>query len=178
MKYKITTLILIAALAVALSVPVAAVSKVSFPGTSKAPDPTGRYTITWADSSPHELFFKAIKKGNQQHFLSFTRHVDVFWSPDGNAFAVTDWGGSDYSDAVIYLPEEINKPINLKDALKKTFGGLPEIERNHHVYFEVLDWATPEILTFKVHGYGDFNPDGFEKVFDFNLKDGKINRKQ
>jgi hypothetical protein len=174
MKYEITALLIITLLCGPVA---AASSKVSFPGILEAPDPTEQYAVTWLDAKPHELFFKEIKNSKLRHLLSFNRHVDVFWAPNGDALAITDWGGSDYSDAFIYFPSRLNKRINLKHIIKKTFGLLPEVAKNHHVYFEVLEWINSDLLEFDIHGYGDYSPDGFEKIFEYNLKDAKIRQK-
>ncbi len=156
----------------------AASYKVSFPGISEAPDPSGRYSIIWSDSSPHELIFKNLKSAKSRHLLTFNRHIDVLWSPDGNAFALTDWGGSDYSEVLIYSSARIGKSVNLRHVLKKTLGLLPEVQKNHHVYFEALDWSEPWWLRFKIHGYGDYSPAGFDKFFKYNLKDEKVTQKE
>ncbi len=171
MKGNITALILLAVLVAPVA---AASSKVSFPGLPEAPDPTGRYAVVWSDAEPHALLFKDIRKGKLSDLLTFDRHVDVFWSPDGNAFAITDWGGSNYSEAFIYFPTELKAAIDLQDVIKNTFGIVPEIAQNDHVYFEVLGWITPDKLKFKVHGYGDFNRHGFTKRYEYNLKNRKL----
>lgn len=154
-------------------------SKVSFPGPSKeAPDPTGKYVVVWSDSKPHELFVKDLKDQNILPLLAFDRHVDVLWSINGKLLAITDWGGSDYSNVFIYFPNKSKTPVDLKTAFKNALGELVEIEKNHHVYFEALEWNDQELLKFKIHGYGDYNPNGFEKVFEYNSANGKIKQKQ
>jgi hypothetical protein len=175
MNYKITILIGLALMAGPLGV-AGEVFKVSFPGTSEAPDPSGRYSIIWSYSKRHDLFFKNLKTDKQHHLLTFNRHVDMLWSPDGNAFAITDWGGSDYSEVLVYSTVRLNKPINLQDVLKKSFGSLPEVQKNHHVYFEALDWSEPWLLRFKVHGYGDYSPGGFDILFKYKLKENKVTK--
>lgn len=175
MNNKITVLIVLALMAAPFGVAGDAF-KVSFPGTSEAPDPSGRYSIIWVDSKPHDLFFKNLKTDKRRHLFTFNRHLDVLWSPDGNAFAITDWGGSDYSEVLVYSPASLNKPINLQEVLKRSFGSLPEVQKNHHVYFEALDWSVPWLLRFKIHGYGDYSPGGFDLFFNYKLKENKVSK--
>jgi hypothetical protein len=99
----------------------------------------------------------------------------VVWSPDGNAVAVTDGGGSDFSTVVVFLADHTQEPIDVGAELTRVLGALPERDLNHHVYLEAVRWQNPRTLRFKVRGYGDHDPKGFEELFDYQLG-GRVTR--
>ncbi|HMD14259.1 MAG TPA: hypothetical protein VKI62_06515, partial [Bacteroidota bacterium] len=94
------------------------------------------------------------------------RHIEFFWSPDGNAFAITDYGGSNFSDGWVGFPHDSSRTIKLNVSS-------PESKQNDHVYFKVLRWRGPTLLEFKVEGYGEHDPKGFEKYYECSVN-GKI----
>src|ERR1041385_1117220 len=143
--------------------------KVSFPSAVSSTDPSKRYSVVWSeatDSTDHLLVLHDLKTGKIRQLLKFSRHADFFWAPDGNAFAVTNWGGSDFSEAWIGFPQDSTRIIRLNMSS-------PETEKNHHVFFEVVRWRSNSSLLFKVNG-GEHDPNGFEKFYTCKL-DGKIN---
>ena len=143
--------------------------KVSFPRTKSSTDPSKRYSVIWkeaTDSTEHILLLKNLKTGYTRPLTKFARHVDFFWAPDGNAFAVTDAGGSNFSTAWVGFPLDSSRTISLD-------MDSPESKENDHVYFEVTRWRNSATLLFKVRGYGEHDPKGFEKYFEYTLN-GKI----
>ena len=139
---------------------------VKFPPTDSTIDPTKRFLVECkeaTDSSNHFLILKDLKNGKRRKVLEFERHLDFSWAPDGNAFAVTDWGGSDFSSAWIGFPSDSSKQIKLE-------YDSPQVKENHHVYFEVLRWQNPSSTLLKVSGYGEHDSNGFEKYFNANLQ--------
>ena len=57
------------------------------------------------------------------------------------------------------------------DELTRAFGRMPEREQNHHVYLETVRWLDPRTLRFRMRGYGEHNPEGFDKLFDYAVGD-------
>ena len=145
---------------------------VAFPGTSEAPDPTGRYSVLWLEDSPHKLFFKDLKTGQSSSLLVFNRWVEVLWSPDGNAFAITDHSGSSESSVLVTRTGGPLNLLNLGDVFAKSFGKPDEIYENGHIYFEVLEWINSTTLLFTIEAY-DAHPDrGYKATFRYTLGNG------
>jgi len=146
-------------------------SAVAFPGTVReAPDPTRRYAVVWSeatDDKPHRLSLVDKKSNIQRPLATFPRHVSVLWSPDSTALSVTDWEGSDYSSIQVYFVEATKDSVSIPAALKKAKGILPQIAQNHHVYFEAIEWRDRSTLLFQVRGYGDHDPSGFTRRFEY-----------
>jgi hypothetical protein len=158
-----------------LAAAAAAVDPVAFPGAAEARDPTGRYAVTCvsAENSDggghHDLNLDVLKSSQSRRLLSFGRHATVFWAPDGNALAITDWGGSDFSTIQVFYPERPGATVDLGAELSRSFPSLPERERNHHVYLEAVRWLDAKTLRFRLRGYGDRDPGGFDLLFDYAL---------
>ena len=171
MKWVIATSFVLSLIFVC-SQPYASPFPVSFPGTSEAPDPTGRYSVLWFEDSPHELFFKDLKTGQNSSLLVFNRWVDVFWSPDGNAFAITDHSGSSESSVLVTRTDGTLHLLNLEDVFVRSFGKPDEIYENGHIYFEVLEWINSTTLLFKIQAH-DAHPDrNYKATFRYKLGDG------
>ena len=142
---------------------------VSFPGTSEAPDPTGRYSILWFESSPHEAFFKNLKSGQISSLLGFNRGIDILWSPDGNALAITDHSGSSESSVLITRTDGPIHLFNLEDVFIRFFGMPYEIYENGHRYFEASEWVNSSTLLFKVKAHDAYPGKSYEGVFRYEL---------
>jgi hypothetical protein len=154
------------------SQPYASPFPASFPGTSEAPDPTCRYSVLWFDNSPHELFFKDLKTGQSSSLLVFTRWVEGRWSPDGNAFAITDHSGSSESSVLVVRTGGPLKLLNLEDVFVRSFGKPDEIYENGHIYFEALEWINSTTLLFKIQAHDAYPDRMYEATFRYELGDG------
>ena len=139
---------------------------IKFPPTDSTSDPTRRYLIKWkeaTDSSKHSLILRNLKNGQWRKILEFGRHSDFLWAPDGNAFAIIDWVGSNCSEAWIGFPNDSSRHVNLE-------YHSPQVEKNDHVYYEILSWHNSSSVLLKIKGYGEHDPKGFEKYFEADLQ--------
>jgi hypothetical protein len=170
--------VVLAALLLAGRAPAA---EVRFPGHARAVDPTGRVAVVYRELSacgsenPHELSVVDLPTGTRTLLLTFPRGASVLWDSFGTAFAVTDWGGSDFSTVRVFFADRARRPVDVNEELRRTVGLAPALTGNHHVYVEAVKWQTRQTLRFRVRGYGDRDPNGFEQLFDYSLG-GKITR--
>ena len=146
--------------------------RATFPGHPEVSEPTGRYKLVFEEAgqgTPHELVLVTLATGQATRLISFNRRADVLWGPDGNALAITSWDGSDFSELFVVQMDDPSHLVNVAQQLQESFGPMPELVDNHHVYFEALSWIDPRVLRFKVSGHGANNPDGFELFFESDL---------
>jgi hypothetical protein len=139
---------------------------VKFPRTNAAIDPSKRFKVVWkeaTDTSDHYLILRDLKSRRWRKIVDFGRSVDFLWAPDGNSFAITNWVGSNCSEAWIGFPKDSSKHVNLE-------YNSPQVSENHHVYYEILRWRNSSSVLLKIWGYGEHDPDGFEKYFEADLQ--------
>jgi len=160
--------------------PGAASGPVSFPGPkSETRSPDGRYTVRNLDDPhtqpAHSLTLIDSRSGKQRKIYEYGRHVDVLWSPASNALVINDYGGSDFSRAVLLaLPAQESK-VNLWDELirflrpQRTARGALE---NDHVYLTVEKWLNGHEFRCKLTGYGQANPKGFTEHYVYEIGAG------
>jgi hypothetical protein len=157
------------------------VAEVTFPGHDRAADPTGRFEVVYrelpldSENGPHELSLRNVRNGELTQLLVFGRHASVLWAPDGSALSITDYGGSNFSDISVFLTSGNPVPIDIGVEMSRSFGSVPEREKNDHVYLEAVRWQNARTLRFRLRGYGDHDPGGFERFFDYQLK-GQVRR--
>jgi hypothetical protein len=152
---------------------------VNFPGAADAKDPTGRYAVVAVTpegygAGVHELLLKTVQTGQTRPLLAFPRAATVFWSPDGNALAVTDRRSADASTVLLYFPDRPGE-IDLDAALQKALGPLPEHTGNEHVFLEAVRWLDAKRLRLRLHGWGTRDREGFSELFDYELN-GRFKR--
>ena len=140
--------------------------RVSFPGPEHSVDPTKRFEVIWiegTDTTEHQIVFKDLGTGASKKLFAFARHIDFFWAPDGNAFAVTNWGGSNNSTAWIGFSTDPSKTVRLEPDSARVNG-------NRHAYVEVLHWMDNTRLLLKASGYGENDPGGFDDYFESDVR--------
>lgn len=148
---------------------------VPFPGSPWARCPGGaRYEIVYRELYPsprgnHELMLRDRKSGTERSVLIFDRHAAVMWAPGCAAFAVTDWGASDFSRVVLYTVSAPEPVADIQAVILNQLGRLPSIFGNHHVYLEAVGWPTSNFVRIKASGYGDVDPNGFEVFYEYEL---------
>lgn len=145
--------------------------KVSFPGPPYSADPIERYVIEWQKPSSgdtlNRLFLKNIRTAEKRELQTFDQKADVFWAPDGNAVAVTDWNGINTTDIAIYFPDRPDSTIQVQEAFARSSNKFKFIRQNQ-IYFEIVGWHNNNLLYFKAWGQRDNNPDMFEKYYECN----------
>jgi len=148
----------------------AAVDPVAFPGSTEAKDPTGRYAVIGsAPGGTHALSLKDLKTGIAQPLLSYGRSAMVLWAPDGNAIAVTDRVNRESSSVKVFVPARPGAPVEIGAELDRSFPSMPERTGNRHVHLEAVRWLDAKTLRFRLRGYGDRDPGGFDLLFDYTL---------
>jgi hypothetical protein len=123
-----------------------------------------------AATSGHVLFASRTRAGREVKVLTFDRHIDVVWSPEGHHLAITDYAAS--SDSLVYVVDlETGNVVNVEDEMRRTLKSSPPVYANGHRYFRAIDWAPPLRLRFEVRAY-DALPDRDVRVFfTYDAKD-------
>ena len=153
----------------------AALDPVAFPGAAEARDPTGRYTVLDATSvgasgnEAHALILKNLKTGASQPLQMYGRSAMVLWAPEGNALAITDRAGRDSSTVKIFVLQRFATPVDVGAELSRSFPSMPERTGNRYVRLEAVRWLDARTLRFRLRGYGDRDPGGFDLLFDYTL---------
>lgn len=154
----------------------AANSAISFPGKiDHISSPNNNYILYNADydnpidkfENNHSLFLLNTKNNNKQRIFNYGRHIDAQWSPDSNDLLITDYGGSDFADCLIFKVD--NEKISITDVMKKGMPSNKEIFSNGHVYVTCSKWQDATNAIIYANGYGGSNPNGFESWYKYNL---------
>jgi hypothetical protein len=155
----------------------ASARQISFPGsksTTKSPD--GRYTVQNLDDAhaepAHALMLIDSKSGKQHKIYEYGRHVDVLWSPASDALVVNDYGGSDFSRAMLFTLPSGESRVNLWKELihfLQSRGDARSALGNGHVYFTVEKWLNDHEFRCKLTGYGPANRKGFTEHYVYEI---------
>jgi hypothetical protein len=120
----------------------------------------------------HALFVKDEKTGLERKICNYNRHATALWSPDSQMIAITDFAGSDNSECFIYMLKS-NKLVGLAEPLEKAFEGTGKM-KNHHLYFEAVNWQKASLLKINVTGYGTNDPNGFNAHCQYDAINARI----
>jgi len=89
------------------------------------------------ETEPHygTIFLEARKLKTRRKIFEYGRSVDILWNPDGQSFALTDHGGSDFAVCSIINVNEKVDPIPVLQTLLKRVSvrEQEEIQRNDHL---------------------------------------------
>lgn len=159
---------------------VASARQVSFPGSkSDTKSPDGRYTVRNLDDEhaepAHSLMLIDSSSGKQHKIYEYGRHVDVLWSPASNALVVNDYGGSDFTRAVLLTLPSGKKQGNLWEELIHFLRAQGEARialENGHVYLTAEKWLNDHEFLCKLTGYGPASPKGFTKHYVYEIGKG------
>jgi len=154
-----------------------ATNSATFPGRlTELKSPNGLYTIKNVDkpfgsgkTESHILYF--LRTGQEKplalniHRLyeseltmgSYNRSVEVLWSPNSKAFALTDWAGSNIASAYLYRVNDLKHPTDFGDRLSRLVRS--ETDKNStaksdHFYTFASKWSSPTTLEIKESGHG------------------------
>jgi hypothetical protein len=119
------------------------------------------------ETGSHTLWLYDGSASAPRKFLEFEWSVDLMWSPDGRALAVTDHAGSSESTALVFTGPRLTQRVDLENSLRASLGALPEIFNNGHRYFEALVWLGTKTLRFRVEAY-DSGP-GYAGTFRYEV---------
>jgi hypothetical protein len=141
--------------------------------------PSGSAIIEWREQNGtrrHQLFLRARSEVKPVLIHEFGRSVDVLWSPDGRALAITDHAESTDSAVWVVKIDAPGQPVNVESAFKVTFGAVPEIYQNGHRYFHATTWRTPSVLEFSIKAHDVAPNREYNARFLYRL-DGTVERR-
>jgi hypothetical protein len=146
---------------------------IAFPGPfSEVSSLDGRFVLANVDSDEppyHVLYLREKAKSGQEKLLEYGRHASALWAPDGRGLVINDYGGSDYSNCLVFAVASARKHVDIRAELRKQLAGERLIFRNHHVYIEGVAWLGADKVKVKVSGYGDIDPKGFTLFYEYSL---------
>jgi len=155
---------------------VAGQSRCTFPSDNqRCRSPRGLWEVEWQEPSGDGrdvLWLKPTPSGTRAKLMEFDRSVDLLWSPDGRALAVTDRAGSSESVVWVFTGPKLLRRVNVEERLRASLGQLPEIFENGHRYFESLGWSSSDLLRFRVRAYDSEPGRMYEANFRYHLSDG------
>jgi len=171
-NWLVTTLLLSTALVLGASA-----KQTSFPGSkSETRSPDGRYTVRNLDDQhaqpAHSLTLIDSRSGKQHKIYEYGRHVDVLWSPASDALVINDYGGSDFTRAVLFMLPSGESQVNLWEELihfLQSRGHPQSALGNGHVYFTVEKWLNDHEFLCKLTGYGPANRKGFTEHYVYEI---------
>jgi len=153
------------------------VNPVSFPSNrTETASADGRFAVVNVDSDfepHHALFLENRKTRVRRKLVEYGRSVEVLWNPNGNAFAVTDYVGSNISECFVYSTSADEAPVNVADEIQHSIANpieLASIQKNDHIYYAAVRWTSPQTLRVKVWGHGDVNPSGFIRTYTYRMQ--------
>ena len=165
----------------ALGAPAASQSRCRFPSPiTTCVSPSGNLTIEWHQPSAdgkHALWLKSASGSRPRILLAFDRSVELLWSPDGQALAVTDHAGSNQSDLLVYTGASLLRAVDVQAQLLASLGPVSEIFENSHRYFEIINWISSNMLRFRVRAYDSTPAKEYVAVFRYELA-GRVSRER
>ena len=161
---------------------------VEFPGRVEvAPSPSSAFELTYTDPGANEdgihvYTLKLVSRRNtySKTLLTFTRSVDVSWSPEGAWFYVNNFIGSNVSDCVIGNAEDasfgtVSVTAAVFDAHSRPAGvpPPPETPANSHFNLSCKIWGSNKDLFFDLVGMTDAGG-SFSYKYRIGLLDRRI----
>lgn len=145
----------------------------AFPGSDALASPDRKLEVLSVppdnNESRHRLIVKSLANGEQRTLLAFTRHVDVQWSPDGSALAITDYSASNRSDCLIATHDgHVLSAWTASEAFVHR-----TLQENHHAFLRCKKWTDNHTVAVELTAYGDIDPKGVKKRLLFSL-DGRV----
>ena len=156
---------------------------IQFPGEiSQIASPNGRHILLNVDSENkehtlslggnHALYLRNLKTGEKKKIYAYGRHVKTLWSPRGNRLMISDYGGSDYANCIIFFFDTARNPIDVQEQLREKMRGNKSIFGNHHAYIVGTKWFSENRVKIKIFGHGDIDPNGFTLWYEYRIGDG------
>ncbi|WP_333642339.1 hypothetical protein [Mesotoga prima] len=114
----------------------------------------------------------------------YLRSVDVLWSKDSKAFAVNDWGGSNFAEAYLYRKAGEHfalSPLNIRDALLSSDLDAEAnklISNDDHNYVFIEKWDGSDRLIVRATGHFYEAPNNVEYTYRYRffLRTGRFER--
>jgi hypothetical protein len=153
-----------------------AASPAPFPGpaeTLRSPD--GRWLLVHVGAQPgeatlksaHALLLMDLKGGGTSRLLSYGRHADACFSPDGKHLLVTEWTAADAAQVKLFRLE--GAPV--RGSLERWLGPLQKQVRSSS--FQVLGWQDARTFRLQWWGYGgEAEAKSFRRGLEVRLEGG------
>lgn len=105
--------------------------------------------------------------------LRIGRSVELLWSPDSGALAITDREGSDGSDVVVVVLRQPLERLSAEESLVAAVGRSAAIYASGHRYFRARRWLAPSSLLFEVVAHDAAPGEEYRASFRLDL-DGQV----
>lgn len=123
------------------------------------------------------LMLRDSKTGTQKAVFDGGRWCEILWSKDESHFAITDWGGSNFSDILLHDPNQSGLAKSLRDVINMDTirTNVSQEEFQGHCYWEALSWQEDGQLRFRIFGHTDTaRTREFSHVFLVKMPDGGV----
>ena len=123
------------------------------------------------------LMLRDSKAGTRKVLFDGGRWCEILWSKDESHFAITDWGGSDFSDILFHDPNQAGPAKPLRDVIDMATirANVSQEEFQGHCYWEALSWQGDGQLRFSIFGHTDTaRSREFSHVFLVKLPEGIV----
>ena len=147
-----------------------------FPGATQAlRSPDGRWLLVHAPAQPgdavlkgaHGLFLLDLKGGGTSRLLTYARHADACFSPDGRHLLLTEWTAADAATVRLYRLD--GAPVRL--SLDRWIGG--HLKGTQVSSLQALGWSDARTFRLQWWGYsGEAERKSFRRGLEVRLDDG------
>jgi hypothetical protein len=159
-------------------------ASITFPGSiNHVPSANHHYILHNVDydnaidklENHHSLFITNLKNNATQRIYNYGRWVDVLWSPRDRYLSVNDYGGSDFTDCIVFsLGDDGYHKISIKEKLQQYPLAPKAVFGNGHSYITCQKWLGKGKILIRAYGYGTISPQGFELMYDYDVLKGAI----
>jgi len=146
------------------------VALTAFPSERSSVSPDHRYRVTWTAPPEagglHSLSIIDLRTEAASRLFSFTRHVEVLWSPSGRHLALTDFRGSNESVVFVFTPSDpsVAIPVSLPADIAAS------VAPHGHRYVRAVRWASPIVLVLRVTAHDNSVIPPFEGQFKYIVR--------
>ncbi len=147
-----------------------------FPGPGETlRSPEGRWLLVHVGAQngeahlkgAHLLLLMDLKGGGTSRLLSYGRHADACFSPDGRHLLITDWSAADAASVRLYRLD--SAPVRV--SLERWIGPLHRQVKSSS--FQVLGWQDAKTFRLQWWGYGgEAEAKSFRKGLEVRLDEG------
>lgn len=154
----------------------------TFPGKSiwrQCGNRVSRAMIEWRDpgyGKPRQLWLYHGRQAPAK-LLDFDGSVDVRWSPDGRAFAITHHGGNNTTSVFVGTVDTPRRLVRLEDEFIRTFGKLPTVYKKSHRDFSAQFWSSIHAFVFTLRAFDPGLAQNYRGTFLYDL-DGHVREQQ
>jgi hypothetical protein len=140
---------------------------------SEVISPDGKFEVHFVDvmrksSLNNFLILKDLQTGKEKTIYSSNLN-GILWSPDSKCLAGNEYGPGNYADCIILRLHKKVQKITVTNLLTK----IPEVKQhfteNQRVFVLAEKWLSNTLLKISIHGYGEFDKNGFNLWYEYDL---------